>query len=41
MNTDKSSSGIQTERDTRANNITETDKFAKISEIKPLNFLPV
>jgi len=39
MNTDKSSSGIQTERDTRTNNITETDKFAKISEIKPLNFL--
>ena len=38
MNNDNSSSGIQTIRDTRDNKLVETDKFANISKIKPLNF---
>ena len=39
MNHDNTSSGFQTKRDTRENKIVETDKFANVSKVKPLNFL--
>ena len=38
MNNNNSSSGFQTKRDTRPINAQETDKFANISKVKPLNF---
>jgi len=38
MNNDKSSSGIQTIRDTSVTQTLESDKFANISQVKPLNF---
>ena len=39
MNHGNTSSGFQTRRDTRENKIVETDKFANVSKVKPLNFL--
>ena len=38
MNNNNSSRGIQTIRDTRENKLVQTDKFANISKVKPLNF---
>ena len=39
MDANKTSSGFQTTRDTRENKSVQTDKFAIISENKPLNFI--
>ena len=38
MDNNNSSRGIQTTRDTRENKLVQTDKFANISKVKPLNF---
>ena len=38
MNNNNSSRGIQTIRDTHENKLVQTDKFANISKVKPLNF---
>ena len=39
MDNNNSSRGIQTIRDARENKLVQTDKFANISKVKPLNFL--